>query len=114
MAKAGMPGGFNLGGMGDILKQAQDLQKRMLKLQDEMKERVVEGSAGGGMVTAQVNGRQELLSVKISKEVVDPNDVSMLEDLVVAAVNQGLKKAAELSKKELGKLTGGMPVPGLF
>lgn len=118
MAKGGPGGagggGFNLGGMGDILKQAQDMQKRMAKAQEDLKERVVEASAGGGMVTAQANGRQELLTVKISKEVVDPNDLGMLEDLVVAAVNQALKKARELHEKELGKITGGLNIPGMF
>jgi DNA-binding YbaB/EbfC family protein len=116
MAKSGMggAGGFNLGGMGDILKQAQDMQRRMQKVQEELKERVVEFAAGGGMVSAQANGAQELLSVKISKDVVDPNDIGMLEDLVVAAVNGVLKKANELNQKELGKVTGGLNIPGLM
>lgn len=115
MAKGGAgAGGFNLGGMGDILKQAQDMQRRMAKVQEELKERVVEFAAGGGMVTAQANGAQELLLLKISKEVVDPNDVGMLEDLVVAAVNGVMKKASELNSKELGKITGGLNIPGIM
>lgn len=123
MARGGMGGGgmggmpFNLGNLGDmggILKQAQDMQKRMAKVQEELKERVVEASAGGGMVTAQANGKQELLSIKISKDVVDPNDLGMLEDLVVAAANQALKKAKELQEKELGKVTGGLNLPGML
>ena len=113
MAKGG-GGGFSLGGMGDMLRQAQDMQRKMAKVQEEMKERVVEFGAGGGMVTAQANGAQELLSVKISKECVDPNDVGMLEDLVVAAVNGALKKAAELNQKEMSKITGGLNIPGLM
>lgn len=114
MAKGGGGGGFNMGGMGDILKQAQDMQKRMAKVQEDLKERVVEASSGGGMVTAQANGRQELMSIKISKECVDPNDLAMLEDLVVAAVNQAMKKAKELHEKELGKITGGLNLPGMM
>lgn len=110
---AGGASGFNLGGMGDILKQAQEMQRRMAKAEEDLKERVVEASAGGGMVTAQANGKQELLTLRISKEVVDPNDLGMLEDLVVAAVNQALKKAKELHEKELGKITGGLSLPGL-
>jgi DNA-binding YbaB/EbfC family protein len=114
MAKGGMGGGgFNLGNMGELFKQAQDMQRRMARVQEELKERVVEFAAGGGMVTAQANGAQELVAVKISKEVVDPSDIGMLEDLVVAAVNGALKKAAELHQKELGKITGGLNLPGL-
>jgi DNA-binding YbaB/EbfC family protein len=114
MAKGGAgAGGFNLGDMGGILKQAQEMQRKMAKAQEDLKERVVEGSAGGGMVTAQANGQQELLTVRISKEVVDPNDLGMLEDLVVAAVNQALKKAKDLHERELGKITGGLNLPGL-
>jgi hypothetical protein len=100
--------------MGGLLRTAQDMQKKMAKVQEDLKERVVEGSAGGGMVTAQANGRQELLVVKISKDVVDPTDISMLEDLVVAAVNQALKKSQELMQKEMAKVTGGLSMPGLF
>jgi DNA-binding YbaB/EbfC family protein len=114
MAKGGMGGGFNMGGMGDILKQAQDMQRRMQKVQEELKERVVEFASGGGMVSAQANGAQELVAIKIAKEVVDPNDVAMLEDLVVAAVNGVMKKANELSQTELGKITGGINIPGLM
>ena len=115
MAKGGSGGGgFNMGGMGDILKQAQDMQKKMAKVNEELKERVVEASVGGGMVTAQANGQSEIMSVKIKKDVIDPADPAMLEDLVVAAVNQALKKAKELHEKELGKITGGLNLPGLM
>lgn len=99
--------------MKEAQKQAQAMQKKMEEIQHELKERVVEGSAGGGMVTAQMNGRQELLSVKIDPEVVDPEDVEMLEDLVVAAVNQATKKSQELYEQEMAKLTGGLNIPGL-
>lgn len=89
------------------------MQKEMGRVQSELKERVVEGSAGGGMVKVNVNGAQEILSVKIDPSVVDPDDVEMLEDLVTAAVKQGLKAAKELSEKEMAKLTGGINLPGL-
>jgi DNA-binding YbaB/EbfC family protein len=100
--------------MGDILKQAQDMQRKMAKVQEDLKERVVEFASGGGMVSAQANGAQEVVAIKISKEVVDPSDIGMLEDLVVAAVNGALKKAHDLHQKEIGKVTGGMNIPGLF
>lgn len=99
--------------MKEAQKQAQVMQKKMEEMQRELKERVVEASSGGGMVTAQMNGRQELLSVKIDPEVVDPKDVEMLEDLVVAAVNQATKKSQELYEQEMAKLTGGLNIPGL-
>ena len=106
-----------LGGFGNIMreaqKQAQDMQKRMQALEADLRDRVVEGSAGGGMVVAHANGQRELLSVKISPEVIDPDDAEMLEDLVVAAVSQALKKAEELHQAEIQKLTGGMQIPGL-
>ncbi len=102
-----------LGNFGDIMKQAQKMHKKMEEIQNELKERVVEGSSGGGMVTAKMNGRQELLAVNIDKEVVDPEDVEMLEDLVVAAVNQAAKKSQEMCEQEMAKLTGGLNIPGL-
>ena len=105
---------LDLGNLGGIMKQAQSMQKKMQKIQHDLKERVVEASAGGGMVTAQANGAREVVSVKIAKEVVDPNDVEMLEDLVVAAVNASLKKAADLHQKEMAKATGGLNLPGLM
>lgn len=116
MAKGmgGMPGGFDFGNMGNILKQAQDMQKKMAKVQEDLKERVVEGSSGGGLVTATANGAQQLVAIKISKEAVDPSDIPTLEDLVVAAANAALKKAKELHEKELGKVTGGLNLPGLM
>jgi hypothetical protein len=105
---------FNLGDMGGIIKQAQEMQKRMQKMKKELKDRVVEAGSGGGMVTAFANGAREIVKLKISKEVVDPGDVEMLEDLVVAACNAALKKAEELNQQELQKVTGGLNVPGLF
>ena len=100
--------------MGGLMKQAQEFQKQMAKAQEGLRERVVEGTAGGGMVKAQVNGKLELVALKIDPEVVDPDDTDMLEDLIMAAIAQGSKKAQELADKEMSKLTGGMPIPGLF
>ena len=95
-------------GMSGLLKQAQKMQKEMQKVQEELAHIRIDGSAGGGMVKAVVNGKQELLELKFDPEVVDPNDVEMLEDLVVAAVNQALKNAQEKSAEEMNKITGGM------
>ena len=100
-------------GFGNLVRQAQQLQAKMLKVQEEMATRTAEASAGGGMVTAVANGRQELVSIKVEKEVVDPEDVEMLQDLVVAAVNAALKKAQEMVSEEMKKLTGGISIPGL-
>ena len=95
-------------GMSGLLKQAQKMQKEMQKVQEELAHIRIDGSAGGGMVKAVVNGKQELLELKFDPEVVDPNDVEMLEDLVVAAVNQALKNAQEKSAEEMNKITGSM------
>lgn len=100
-------------GMGSILKQAQKFQEDIARVQGELAEKSVEGSAGGGVVVATVNGRMEVLSVKIEPEVVDPDDSAMLEDLTMAAVNDALKKARELAAAELTKITGGIPIPGI-
>jgi DNA-binding YbaB/EbfC family protein len=100
-------------GMGNMLKQAQKLQSKIFKLQDELADRTVETTVGGGMVKAVANGKQELLSIRIEPEVVDPNDVQMLEDLIVAAVNDVLKKAQEMVAQEMTKLTGGFKIPGI-
>ena len=112
-----MAKGFG-GGMGGMLRQAQKqalgMQKQLADLQRDFKERVYEASAGGGMVIAHVNGHRELLAVKISPEVVNPEDVEMLQDMVTAAVSQAMKKAAEAYSEEMGKITGGMALPGLF
>jgi len=95
-------------------KQAREMQRKMEQIEAGLGERVVEGTAGGGMVTAFVNGRQEVVAVKISPEVVDPEDVEMLEDLIVAACSQGLKKSRELREAEMKRLAGGLKIPGLF
>ena len=100
-------------GMANMMKQAQKLQAQMLRLQEELAEKTVESSSGGGMVTVVANGRQQIVSIKIEREVVDSEDVEMLQDLVLAAVNDALAKAQEMVSSEMGKLTGGLNIPGL-
>lgn len=102
------------GGFGNLVKQAQQMQLRIQKLQAEMAEKTVEASAGGGVVTAVANGKQELLSIKINKEVVNPDDVEMLQDLVLEASNQALKKSSEMVSEAMSKVTGGLNIPGMF
>jgi DNA-binding YbaB/EbfC family protein len=101
------------GGLGQMMKQAQKMQAKIMKIQEEMAERTVEASAGGGMVTVTANGKQEVLAVRIEPEVVDPEDVDMLQDLITAAVNEALKKAQEMVAEEMAKVTGGLQIPGL-
>jgi DNA-binding YbaB/EbfC family protein len=98
---------------GKLMKQAQQMQAKMLQLQEELGEKTVEASAGGGMVTAVVNGKYELVALAIERSVVDPEDVEMLQDLVVAAVNEGIRKAQEMTQEEMARITGGMNIPGL-
>lgn len=99
---------------GNIMKQAQELQERMAKLQEEAGHKTVEATAGGGMVTVKMNGRQELLSVTIDPEVINAEEADMLQDLLVAAVNEGLRRSKELVSEELKGMTGGLNIPGLF
>ena len=101
------------GGIGNIMKQAQQMQRRMAQLQEELANKKVEASAGGGMVTATVSGKQQLLGLKIDPAAVDPDDVEMLQDLVTAAVNEALKQSQQMASEEMSKLTGGMSIPGL-
>ena len=98
---------------GNIMKQAKKLQERMAQLQDELALKTVEASAGGGMVSVLVNGRHELVSLKIEKEVGNPEDLDMLQDLIIAAVNEGVRKAQEMATAEMAKITGGLSIPGL-
>lgn len=103
--------------MGNLMKQAQQFQAKMAKLQEELGEKTVEASAGGGMVSVVTNGRQEIISIKIETEVIDPDDPEMLQDLILAAVNDALSKAKSMVNEEMGKLTHGLNlpnVPGLF
>ena len=103
--RGGMPGGMNQAAM---LKQAQKMQQEMLRMQQEMETKQFQGTAGGGVVTAKVNGRKELLALTIKPEAVDPDDVEMLTDLVMTAVNDALRQCEETTSREMQKLTGGM------
>ncbi len=97
----------------NILRQAQQLQQRLAKVQEELEQETVEASAGGGAVTVVVNGKQQFQSIKIDPAAVDPQDVAMLEDLVLAAVNEAMDKAQQLAAGRMGAITGGMNIPGL-
>lgn len=101
-------------GMGDLVRQAQMMQSKISKLQEEVGQRTVEAAAGGGMVTVTANGAQEVLAVKIDPAVINPDDVDMLQDLVLAAVNEALKKAGDMMKDEMAQVTGGIKIPGMF
>jgi hypothetical protein len=96
------------------MKQAQKLQEKMAKVQEELAAKTVEATSGGGMVTAIVNGKFELVAIRIEKDVVNPEDIDMLQDLIVAAVNEGVRKAQELASAEMAKVTGGMKIPGMM
>ena len=99
--------------LGDIMREAQKLQAEMAKMQEEAKKKTVEATAGGGMVTVVASGGGEVISIKIEKDVVNPEDVEMLQDLVMAAVNKALRRAQEMVNEEMSKLTGGLQIPGL-
>ena len=100
-------------GMGGMMKQVQKMQKKMMELQGELEQQRVEGTAGGGMITVVANGRQDILEIKIQPDVVNPDDVEMLEDLILAAIHQAQQKAQEMMDKEMGQITGGVQIPGL-
>jgi len=102
------------GGLGNIMKQAQQMQAKIARVQQELETREVEATAGGGMVTAVVNGKQQVLDLKIEKDVVDSEDVEMLQDLILAAVNEAIKKSQDMIQDEMSKVTGGMNIPGMF
>lgn len=104
----------SIGAMGDLLKQAQEMQARMAKIQEELASKTVQGSAGGGMVQVTVNGQLNITHVQIESSVINPAEKDMLEDLILAAVNDGMRKARELASAEMSKLTGGMKIPGLM
>ena len=99
--------------LGSIMKQAQKMQAQIAKIQEELAQKTVEASAGGGMITVVANGKQEIMSIKIEPEVVDAQDIEMLQDLVVAAVNEALRKSQEMVSEEMRKVTGGLQIPGL-
>lgn len=99
--------------LGDIMREAQKLQAQMQKLQEEAKKKTVEASAGGGMVTVVANGANEIVSIRIEKDVVNPDDVEMLQDLILAAANEALRRAQQMVNEEMSKLTGGLQLPGM-
>ena len=100
--------------MSEIMRQAQDFQQKMSQVQNELADRVVTASVGGGMVSVTVNGKNELISIQIEKEVINSEDQAMLQDLIVSAVNEGMKKAQDMAQIEMRKVTGGMKIPGMF
>jgi nucleoid-associated protein EbfC len=102
-----------IGGMGNLLKQAQEMQSRMAKIQEELAQKTVEGSAGGGMVRVTVNGQLALTAIKIDPTVINSEEKEMLEDLVMAAINDGMRKARDMASSEMSKITGGLKIPGL-
>lgn len=115
MARGGYPGYSGGGNMNKLMKQAQKLQRDMEKMQADLDEMTVNASSGGGAVTVVISGKRELVSIEIEPEVVDPEDTEMLQDLIIAAVNEGIRKADDLVNSEMGKLAGGMgSIPGLF
>ena len=116
MAKGGYRGGMPMGGMNQMqmMKQAQKMQQDLMKMQEEMQSKEYEATAGGGVVTAVVNGQKELLRISIDPEAVDPEDVEMLQDMVIAAVNEAMRKAETDASASMSKLTGGLNLGGLF
>lgn len=115
MAKGGYRGGMPMGGMNmNMMKQAQKMQQDLLKMQEEMEEKEYTAAAGGGMVTATVNGKHEVKALSINPEAVDPEDVEMLQDMVIAAVNEAMRTADSEAAQNMSKLTGGLNLGGLF
>jgi len=114
MAKGGFRGGTGGGMNMNMIKQAQKMQQDMLKMQEELENKEYEASAGGGVVTAKVNGKHEILNLSISPEAVDPEDVEMLQDMIVAAVNEAMRKADTEMQQAMGRMTGGLNLGGLF
>lgn len=117
MARGGFPkgmGGMGGGNMNNMLRQAKKMQEEMEKAQQDLEQKELEASVGGGAVSVKVNGKKEVLSITLSPDAVDPDDVDMLQDLIVTAVNEALRKADEAAASSLGSITGGMSIPGLF
>jgi len=113
--KARLPEGFGGGGgQNNLMKQAQKMQENMATLQDELDAREYTATAGGNMVEVTITGKHEVKAIKIKPEVVDPDDVEMLEDLLIAAVNEAVRNASDNASEEMGKITGGLNIPGLF
>ena len=104
---------MNKGMIGDLMRQAKKMQQEMAKIQEEAKKKTVEASAGGGMVTVTANGGMEIISIKIEREVVNPDDIEMLQDLIIAAANEALRRAQQMVSEEMSKVTGGLNLPGV-
>lgn len=109
-----MPGMGGMPNMNNMMKQAQKMQKQMEEMQAEVEKKEVEASAGGGAVVVKMTGKKEIINIDIKPEVVDPDDVEMLQDLIIAAVNEAIRSAEEMVSKEMSKITGKMNIPGLF
>ncbi|MEG1441577.1 MAG: YbaB/EbfC family nucleoid-associated protein [Oscillospiraceae bacterium] len=117
MAKGGFPkgmGGMGGGNMNQMIKQAQKMQEQMAQMQEDLENKVYTATAGGGAVTATISGKKELKEITLNPDVVDPDDIEMLQDLIVAAVNEGLRKAEADSTEQMSSMTGGLKIPGLF
>ena len=114
MARGRMPMGMGMGNMNNMMKQAQKMQQDMVKMQEELEQSEFEATAGGGAVTVKMSGKKELTEVKISPDAVDPDDIEMLEDLILVAVNDVIKKIDKQNQEKMSKMTGGMNIPGLF
>lgn len=114
MARGGIPNFGGGGNMNNLMKQAQKLQKQMETMQSELQNKEFSATAGGGAVTVSVNGKKEIVDIKIKPEVVDPEDVEMLQDLILAACNEALKNAENETASEMKKVTGGLNIPGMF
>jgi DNA-binding YbaB/EbfC family protein len=110
----GLGGLGNLAGMGNIMKQVQEMQTKLAEIEEELAEQTVEGSAGGGMVTVVANGKQEITSITIEQELLKPDELDMLQDMIIAATNQALEASRELRLEKVSKLTGGLKIPGLM
>lgn len=113
MAKGGFPG-MGGGNMNNLLKQAQKFQQQMERMQKDLEDKTFEASVGGGAVVAIANGKRQIVDIEIKPEVIDPDDPEMLQDLIITAVNESLKRAEEETANEMGKLTGGLNLPGMF
>lgn len=114
MAKGGFPRGMGGANMNQMMKQAQKMQEQMMKMQEEMENKSFEATAGGGAVRVVISGKREVQEIELKPEVVDPDDIEMLQDLIVAAVNEGLRKLEADNSAQMGQLTGGLNIPGLF
>mgnify|MGYP001133236044 CR=1 FL=1 len=113
MGKKGFQGMGGMPNMNAMMKQAQKMQKQMAEMQEELEKREFESSAGGGVISVKVNGKKEIVDIQIQPEAVDPDDVEMLQDLIMAAVNEAIRVAEETVSREMGKLTGGLNLPGM-